>query len=189
MNFSLCYFLPLSLPYFGRESNVGNRGRVTAGKSCPGRRKGAYSRLNIIARNFSFQFKVCQHRGPSKNSFPCSSLWGLPLVCERWKNVIQGSGYGKLFSPKHNLRGHRSIVSLLCRSCLEKNKVLKSLVQARMPQLFNLPLREGPRLAFEIIAKDNKEYLTIESNRAIAGENSPSGQGWTGAFGSHLHYF
>lgn len=45
-----------------------------------------------------------------------------------------------------------------------------------MPQLFNLPLREGPRFASEIIAQDNKGYLTIESKQAIA-ENSQSGQG------------
>lgn len=107
----------------------------------------------------------------------------------RGKNAIQGSGYGKLFFPKHNLRGRRSIVSLLCWGCLEKTKSLKSLVKARLPQLFNLPLREGPRFTCEIIAKNNKEHLTIESKWAVAEENSQSGQGWTGAFGSHLYYF
>lgn len=29
----------------------------------------------------------------------------------------------------------------------------------------------------------------MESKRAIAEENSQRGQGWTGAFGSHLYYF
>lgn len=81
--------------------------------------KMSYSGLNGVARNFPCQrtkFRVCQRYERKENSFLGPSPWRLQSVCQ-WKSVIQRSGYGKL-SPKHNLHGLKSILSLLCWSCL-----------------------------------------------------------------------
>ena len=76
--------------------------------------KMSYSGLNGVARNFPCQrtkFRVCQRYERKENSFLGPSPWRLQSVCQ-WKSVIQRSGYGKL-SPKHNLHGLKSILSLL----------------------------------------------------------------------------
>lgn len=57
------------------------------------------------------------------------------------KNVIQGSGYVKLFSPKHNLHGFRNIVPFLCWSCLEKKKFENQLPKLGWGQVFYLTLK------------------------------------------------
>ena len=63
-------------------------------------------------------------------------------------------------------------------------------INARRPQLFNLPLtlmvREEPRFTFEII--DNKEHLTIKSKQTTAEENPQNGQGRSEDFGSHFYW-
>lgn len=56
--------------------------------------------LNIIVRNFSFQcikFKVCQASTESPERILSSGpAYGIVIGVQRWKNVIQGSSYGKL---------------------------------------------------------------------------------------------
>lgn len=72
----------------------------TAGKSWFGRRKGVYSGLNVIPRNFSFRFtkfKVCQHCERRENSFLSCSLWALQLACGSGRMWFKDQAMEKFF--------------------------------------------------------------------------------------------